>query len=463
MNDFFTINGAKLDDSQIKAITSSKHYSLVVAGAGSGKTITILGKIKYLIEREDYQEDDILCISFTNESCISLAKKIKLLGYDIKVLTFHKLGLKLLKKDNLQICDDGLLSFVIDEYFKSFIAENNHFAKLLKRLFFTNTPFVKIFSSNEYLELKTTIKTFILLFKSNNFTEDKLYLIYKRSFFREKEILRHIIAINSLYTSELRSQGLLDFDDMIIMALKAVPLQNISYKYFIIDEFQDTSQVRFDLIREILNKTKAKLFVVGDDWQSIYRFSGCNLDIFLNFHKIFNTSEVFFLTSTYRNSQELINISAKFIMKNKIQLKKRISSNKSIINPIKIFVGFSFYEILRRIDNQEDLLVLGRTNKDIDSLPFSYKMTIHKSKGLEAENVLLINSDNIPSKIKDEKILRHVINCSDYIPFEEERRLFYVALTRTKNNVFIMVNKDMSIFIKELIKDNPHNIEIITK
>ncbi|MCR5482827.1 MAG: hypothetical protein K6E99_00240, partial [Bacilli bacterium] len=98
-----------------------------------------------------------------------------------------------------------------------------------------------------------------------------------------------------------------------------------------------------------------------------------------------------------------------------------------------------------------------KARKDYDN-----KLTIHKSKGLEEENVILINSDNIPSTIKEERLFRFVQKDKSYIPYEEERRIFYVALTRTKNYIYILANKK-SLFIKELIHDYKDYIEIKKK
>ena len=144
-------------------------------------------------------------------------------------------------------------------------------------------------------------------------------------------------------------------------------------------------------------------------------------------------------------------------MKNPNQLKKGIISNKNVNKPIVILIGYELEDIINDIHNP---LILGRNNKDIQDIDYPNKLTIHKSKGLEADNVILVNSDNIPNNIRNERILRYVLNDKDYILHEEERRLFYVALTRTKNKIYILVNKKMSSFVKELIHDYKNYIEI---
>lgn len=383
------------------------------------------------------------------------------MNYDIEVLTFHKLGLKLLNNNNFSIINDNYLDYIIDEYMKSFIVNNKKYNRKLRTIFYTDKNLNYCFKMSEYNKLKRTISTFIKLSKSNNYSVKDIYNIYKKVFFNEKFMLKMILDIYIIYENELKSIGKIDFDDMIIKAINEVKNNNLKYKYIIIDEFQDTSQVRFDLINEIIKYTKASLFVVGDDWQSIYRFSGCNLELFINFNKYVCEPHYHTLEYTYRNSNELIYVSSNFIMKNKLQLKKNIKSVKNLERPIKILFNYKLNEVINLING--DYLILGRNNSDINNIDYDNKLTIHRSKGLECENIILINSDDIPSTIQNEAVLRHVLRNRDYLLYEEERRLFYVALTRTKGYIYIMVNKKISPFVKELINDYKDYIEVIKK
>ena len=452
------VNGYELDKYQMNAIESEHDGTLVIAGAGSGKTLTILGKIKYLIDN-GYKEDEILCISFTNETTKSLKNKLLELSYVIDVYTFHKLGLSLLDNTH-NIVSNDYLNYIIDEYFKSYIKYNRRRNRLLRNILYVDTNIDKVFNTFEYKRLKRSISTFIRLAKSNNYSIKDLYRFYNKTLFNEHLLMKIILEIYTLYKEELESTNQIDFDDMLILSKERVKDKHLKYKYIIIDEFQDTSIVRFNLILEIIKYTKAKLFVVGDDYQSIYRFSGCDLNLFLNFKEYIKDTKYYYLKYTYRNSNELIKVSTSFIMKNKKQLKKNIISIKNNNKPIKIVLNKSIDDVIRLVD--EDYIIIGRNNKDISNIKYDNKLTIHRSKGLEANDVILVNSDSIPSSIKNERILRFVLNNKDYILHEEERRLFYVALTRTKNNIYILVNKKMSPFVKELINDYSKYIEIIS-
>ena len=193
MNNFYNINGCILDNNQIKAIEANSKNSLVVAGAGSGKTLTILGKIKYLIEVKNIKPEDILCISFTNESAKSLKEKLLKINYDIEVLTFHKLGLKILNNDNISIINDNYLDYIIDEYFKSYIKYNKKNKRIFKNILYTERNIDSLFETYEYQKIKMIISTFIKLAKSNNLDKYDIYRFYKSAWFNEKIVIKYIL------------------------------------------------------------------------------------------------------------------------------------------------------------------------------------------------------------------------------------------------------------------------------
>lgn len=446
-----------MNEKQIEAVKSMEN-TLVIAGAGSGKTFTIVNKINYLLENKIYKEEEILVISFTNESVNDLKRKIK---FNLNIMTFHKLALTLLNDKNLKITTETYLKYIIEEYFNSYAINNKQTNKSLKR----------ILKENTITNLSKLIFTFLNLYKSNYQDNEYLKKLYTNSNFLTKDYIRIILEIYQIYENELRASGIIDFNDMIKQATLNIKNNKIKtkYKYIIIDEFQDTSLIRFNLIKEIMIKNNAKIFVVGDDYQSIYRFSGCNLDIFLNLNKIVDNLKIITLDYNYRNPTEIALISNDFIMKNKKQLKKNTICTKNINKPIKIIYYTNEKKIINKVIPliQDKYLILGRNNKDkeIFNIKEEPYLTIHKSKGLEEENIILINlynkTNSLPSKIKNNYIINKIIKEDEY-PYEEERRLFYVALTRTKNNIYLLVPQtNQSIFVKELIKNYQKYIEII--
>ncbi len=471
------INGYPLDEKQMKPILENPKYSLIIAGAGSGKTMTLIGKIKYLLTSQKCREEEILCLSFTNETVRDLQEKIFVnTSKNIEVLTFHKLALKILQKETFSICDESLLSYVENEFFESLFLGNESVLRSLGKSFFfkpTLKKEIKIIHSKIGIDLKKDIHTFIKLYKANNYDDDCFTKLIKEH--KHQPFLLISYALFLLYEREKDAQKKYDFDDLIQKAILTLKEQNLNlpYKYILIDEFQDTSKLRFDLILEILKQTDASLCVIGDDYQSIYRFSGCDLKLFLNFKDIFKDAKIYKLTQTYRNSEELIKIAGNFIMKNPYQIKKELTSPKHLDKPIVIVYYHDKTKVLNKLLEKLDtssLMVLGRNEKDIFNYPYDKQkyqfkyLTVHKSKGLEAENVIVLNLENtkygFPNQIKEQKVLS-LISESASFPFDEERRLFYVALTRTKNYVYLLVNKKKpSIFIRELLKNKKY-IQII--
>lgn len=446
-----------MNEKQLEAVKSLEN-TLVVAGAGSGKTFTILNKIKYLLDNNIYKENELLVISFTNESVNDLKRKI---DYNLDIMTFHKLAITLINNPDMKISNEYYLKFIINEYFNSYGKYNKKHNKLIKT----------ILQEIDIDNLKKLIFTFINLYKSNYNDINYLFNLYQKSHFISKVYFKIILEIYHIYNQELESSNLYDFNDMIKIATDNINnnLIKTNYKYIIIDEFQDTSLNRFKLIDAIIKQNNAKIFVVGDDYQSIYRFSGCNLDIFLNFNKLVNNLNIISLDYNYRNPKEIVEVANSFIMKNKSQIKKETICLKNINKPIKI----CFYKneknaiekVLKFIDTK--YLILGRNNKDKDIFKVQDKtfLTIHKSKGLEEDNIILINlinnKNSLPSKLKNHKIINKIVK-TDYFPYEEERRLFYVALTRTRNNIYLLVPKsNYSIFIKELMRNYKKYIEYL--
>lgn len=452
---FDNILGYPLDLEQRKAIINDEWNTLILAGAGCGKTLTMVGKVLYLLN-QGIKPNEILVISFTNASVKSFINKISKYSTNIDVYTFHKLSLNIIENKNIKvrISKDNLLDDIICKY-------------------------------NINLNDKKLVNTFIHQFKNKNLQLSKFdnYLNKLKNNKEKYELVKIIKKIYIEYNDYLIKKELIDFDDMINMALKLVDNNSFvkKYKYVLVDEYQDTSLIKFELLKKILEISNSKLIAVGDDWQSIYRFTGCELKIFLDFKKNLPYSNIISINNTYRNSQELINIASSFIMKNPYQLSKNIKSSKKLDNPINVILYEKFnnaliYTIDKIIEKFKDkeILILGRNNNDIklinnkifkiDGDNIIYKdtkikyMTVHKSKGLESDNVIIINLENkidgFPSKIINHEILSLVSKDKEDFIFDEERRLFYVALTRTKNFVYLLAPiRQPSLFVLELIKN----------
>ena len=486
-----TVNNYDLDEEQLKPVLENAKYSLIIAGAGSGKTLTLIGKIKYMLDNQLIKPEEICTISFTNEATNNLKKNIiKNCHVEVPTFTFHKLALDILKKEHVsyKIARPDLLEFTIQEFFETKCFGNTFLIKKCYKIF--DIPFFfswkKILESAKFPEYKKQILTFVNLFKANGYFEKNLKDILRKA--KKEPLLYVIYAIYLLYETDKESSGTLDFDDIILKTTLYLKEHacTLPYKLLIIDEFQDTSLCRFQFVQEILKKTDASLCVVGDDYQSIYHFSGCDLTIFLNFASYFPNVKTYKLETTYRNSDELVKTAGRFIQKNPNQVKKELKSSKHIEKPIKLIYYKNLDSVLERvlemIPEDKEIFILGRNHFDLKkytkNLTYSMKenneitffkfpnrkirfLTVHAAKGLESDVVILLNLENtlygFPTLLKDEKILSYIKNQQPY-PFEEERRLFYVGLTRTKSLIYVLIPKfNPSCFIKEIKKDK--NVE----
>lgn len=368
---------------------------------------------------------------------------------------------------------------------------------------------------NRYIaRLVKLICVFIQNFKTNGYTIDKFFHFNKSTTNERTKLFLTICEQCYLeYSKRLKEKNAIDFEDMINDSARIIKEEKIrgnklDFKYIIVDEYQDISRQRFNLTQELSNLCNAKIIAVGDDWQSIYAYAGSDISLFTNFKNTFGYGQELRITHTYRNAQDIIDIAGGFIQKNTAQIQKALISPKRISNPIivqtytenvdrekykgkggKFFlVGETVEKIMKEIlseNSKSSILLLGRygfdgynltkssdfiyweksgnvTSKTFADIEMEF-MTVHKAKGLGYDNVIIINAIDsyygFPSKIQDDPVIKFVTKVDKNIEFAEERRLFYVALTRTKNRIYIVTPQQRpSIFVRELIKDYPNII-----
>ena len=495
---FDNIEGKKLDDQQRTALITDEYSNLIIAGAGSGKTLTILAKVKYLIEQKNIKPENILLLSFTKKTVDELNERIKNIGLGARATTFHKLGYDTLKK-HLEtvpaLTNENTLSNVVKEYLEKEIFKNSealeayivyvacymnipeehesynslgekldtekgvdfqtlkskcepelnkiakatldtiqgekvksveeltianflylngieyeyekaypygntmyrpdfyikdydiyleHFGvdennrakwltpfneqkyveemelkrkthktyntKLLETYSYFNRDHILLDKLREMLknenvifkprdtksiytkvtgneknfgkEITNLIITFVNLTKSRQLTykevtdlfSDKNKTENEYMLERQEIFLKFALPILTKYDNLLKEKIEIDFNDMINQATDIVKENKPEYTYqhIIIDEYQDISYSRFNLIQQIRKLSEARLICVGDDWQSIYRFAGSDISLFSNFEKYVGKYEQLFIEQTYRNSQSLIDITSKY-------------------------------------------------------------------------------------------------------------------------------------------------------
>lgn len=679
---FDDIEGKSIDEQQRNAVVVDEFSNLIVAGAGSGKTLTILAKVKYLVEKKGIDPKTILLLSFTNKTVDELNERLEGLGLATRATTFHTLGNGLIKQFRPVapgVTNENTLTNTIKQYLKSDIYEDSdalsafiqyvacymnipedietyeslgekldtekgidfetlkskcdeldivktkaldtlqgekvksveeltianflflngieyeyekrypnsafayqpdfylkdydiwleHFGvdendnanwlkpanaikyveemrakrqthidngtKLLETYSYYNRDKILLTRLTEMLEQEgiklkpkdpkslyeqitkndkgfgdeiiKLVQTFINLSKSRQLDSTSLKNLLlqdkqvRNSFMRErlKLFLAFTLPILEKYDNKLDEENQIDFNDMINQATALIKehRQNLGYSYIIIDEYQDISFSRFNLIKQIRELCGARLICVGDDWQSIYRFAGSDITLFSNFEKHVGQYEQLFIEQTYRNSQPLIDLSATFVTQNKKQIQKNPKSKKGFVSdPVRIVeynqnnykeTFVSQIKTLVEAYGNKSILVLGRHSFDIDEIikistdglprvKYYEKtnklevdgfeevdikfLTVHKSKGLEADNVVVLQLKNdlfgFPNKMSDDPILSLLLSEDENFRFAEERRLFYVALTRTKNEVILLTPNEKSLFVEELLTDEKY-------
>ena len=327
-------------------------------------------------------------------------------------------------------------------------------------------------------------------FKYFCYSQDKI----KEAEYRIKGI-KFLREIYKYYQKYLTEHQMIDYSDMINLTYKNVIKEvknkypELNYKYVIVDEYQDITFQRFLFVKRLVEYFNAKLISVGDDWQSIYAFTGSRLELFNKFSEIFiNSKDDMYLSTTYRYGQELVDITSKFILENDEQSKKNIKAVKTLKNPIEIYEYEPFsedeeiYKLIHKLYNENphyQILILARTNSCLYELANSKffekgindtlickdlpdakieALTMHRSKGLTADQVIVfgLREKIFPSKGRAYHWIFEYFKLDtikEEMPFAEERRLFYVALTRTRNKVYLVVpnsSKAKSEFINEI-------------
>lgn len=350
----------------------------------------------------------------------------------------------------------------------------------------------RFFNSDDRMlrSLASTFATAILLIKGFGKSWGEVYpesdaLKDKRSLKRMESVLK---PIYDAYQSALAENNEIDFEDMLNLAAKYIREGKYAhpYKYVIVDEYQDLSRSRYNLLKALRSSNDYHLFCVGDDWQSIYRFNGCDVSYILDFEKYWGPSAICKIEKTYRFSGELMTKSSEFICRNERQCRKDLIGmsgrdskiffiSKDDDSQIREEIG----KKLAFIGNDKSVIFLGRYNHDVRLLNgdgFEWKqnisdnskiitydlrpdlnmrfMTIHSSKGLQADVVFSINNKTgrygFPS-IREEPVIIPMLLGGENDQIDEERRLFYVAMTRAKEVTYIVSqNGHQSDFFKEM-------------
>ncbi len=464
----------KLNKQQKKAALQVHGPQIIFAGAGSGKTRTLTHKIAYMCSI-GIDPSSILAITFTNKAANEMKDRIgKLVGGDkgelITSKTFHSFCVQIIRRDAQVV---GL------------------------------TPDFKILDEKDQLDILTSIVSM----PEYDLFEDKEVIKYisdakNKGIDYERALLEastvddaDFATMYSIYQKKLKEDNSVDFDDLLIMALEIIGKKSSceywsdKYQFMFVDEFQDTNEVQFNLVKQ-LTKKHNNLCVVGDDYQAIYGWRGSNIDYIINFKDYYPDAQEYTLETNYRSTPNIVESAKEVMNLNSYKVDKVIGTNKIGKNK-RIYIsefyneyheaGYICQEILENKYTYKDVAILYRSNNQSKAIAETLKkykipytilkdpkpldpadkninnrvklLTAHGSKGLEFPTVFITGA-------AEELFPLPVVS---YKEMEEERRLFYVAMTRAEDRLYITYPKSRTVFNKKKLYSKSHIIDYLPK
>ena len=349
-----------LNEMQKKAVVKTDGPLLVLAGAGSGKTKVLTTKIAYLIEQMHINPYNILAITFTNKAAREMKDRITnmlgMLANSIQISTFHSFGLTIVRenaekldlKSNFTILDSEDSLTII----KKIMKDLNINAESVK------PKYVKNQISGAKNELMSPLE-------------------YERFAMTEQE--KNVVEIYKVYQKRLLISNSVDFDDLLMMPIilfrknpDILERYQERFKYILIDEYQDTNEAQYTLVKMISSKYK-NVCVVGDNDQSIYSFRGANYQNILNFEKDYKSAETIMLEENYRSTKNILKVANEVIVNNNKRKDKNLWTENEVGNKVKYYRAsdekdeaiYVTKEIQKLIDEgipKNEIAVLYRTN-----------------------------------------------------------------------------------------------------
>lgn len=368
-----------LNEMQRQAVETTDGPLLVLAGAGSGKTKVLTTKVAYLVEKKQINPYNILAITFTNKAAKEMKQRIhKILGqiaYDIQISTFHSLGLLIIKENYIKLGYNKQIT----------ILDTEDVLTIIKKIIKEKNLDPKIYNPR-------TIR--------NKISSAKSELIDKDSYgkFAHSDYEKIIEDIYKKYEQKLKTNNSLDFDDLLTLPIKLfkdnkdiLKQYQERFKYILIDEYQDTNEAQYTLIKMLSSKYK-NICVVGDIDQSIYGFRGANYQNILNFEKDYPNAVTIKLEENYRSTKNILNAANEVIKNNKKRKEKTLWTQNEEGEKIKYHRAYDEKDEAHYVvDKIKRLIKDGTLKSDIAVL---YR-TNAQSRNIEEE----LLEENIPYKV----------------------------------------------------------------
>ena len=504
-----------IDLEQVAAVADLSKNAIVVARAGSGKTRTIVAKIVYLVAKCGVKPEEIMAFVFNANAAAEInarLSKMQVFGEavmsDVKIAsTFHAFSRRIVYEmsDGKEKCGEILAEkkedFVLAIVFR--MLKDKKWGPKIRR--FINGDEEKKLEDEDVLYFSRMMVSFINRAGQRFLGGEETLSRFSRRYLKEHEVEireREFIEIGiecfkryHWFLLDEKGKNKLpgfekygtDFNLIVSWASKIILRGGervndllANKKYILIDEYQDFSQLFLAAILAIRKiAIEAKLFVVGDDWQAINRFAGSDVAYFKEFEKYFpEDAKRFEISTNYRCDYVIVDTARKFMqksMKEKGHFKAKSwrAGKVSLVNPRET----KLWELIKREKKAKDILILHRNNEThmreggltevfralkkevvkrriLTGREFDAKvkiMTMHKSKGLEAEVVIILEADEgVIPKMHSDTILYSMFGETEKVALDDQKRLFYVAMTRAKKRLYIIHKTDNEGFIKYL-------------
>ncbi len=472
----------RFNDYQKKAIICDKDKILCIAGAGTGKTSVLTKRIEFLIKYKGVVGEKILAITFTRKARQEMQDRLEKLGVSAHVETFNSFCEKILKKYGDIIYGRQINVMNYGNKAMGIMSALNSIGLTMDKAiekYFSETQ--KRNKTREQLNNILMNDCFLVLdyFKTKN---QELYDFSLEASFKDEENARMLYKICIYLKDFMKMSGLRDYTDQVIDCIKffkdnrsSIPI----FEHILVDEYQDVNGMQVELL-ELLNARN--LFVVGDPRQSIFGWRGSNIKYILDFEKKYSDCEIITLIKNYRSIRhivEFMNLAIKDMKLPALQHHKEGDKHIYLFNFENEIAEFQFVidNIINSNVEKHEIFVLARTNKQLAELSMLMKQkqiphilrideinnpvfekaghvtlaTIHAIKGLEARVVFVIgvNELNFPCKASDHPVIE-MIKLEEYDKEEEEKRLFYVAISRAKHILYLTYSgKKPSYFIND--------------
>ena len=372
----------ELNPSQLAAVEYCDGPSLVIAGAGSGKTRVLTYKIAYLLE-QGYEPWSILALTFTNKAAKEMKERIAQQVGETKARTlwmntFHSIFAKILRREAAYI-----------GYEPNFTIYDQSDSKSLVR------SIIKEMQLDEKLYKPSTIVERISSAKSNMISPREYTRTSGRMENDQRSRIPSTHEIYRRYCERCRQANAMDFDDLLINTYylfdehpEVLERYIERFKYVLVDEFQDTNYVQGCIVWQ-LTRNRRRVCVVGDDAQSIYSFRGANIDNILGFTKRYEETKIFKLEQNYRSTQNIVNAANSLIAKNSEQIRKNVFSELSTGEPLMLYQAYS--------DIEESEIVANRI------------LALRRSEGLEYSDFAILYRTNAQSRTLEEALRKRAI------------------------------------------------------